>query len=401
MNYLVAFDKFKGAITAEEAVALASDTISESQPEALILKAPLTDGGEGFATLLGSALGGEIHSVEVPGPRFLPVSANFSMVDGENIPSAAWDIRGFPESLRSGKIAFIEMASASGYECLEDDQRDPWKTTTIGTGMLMQKAVEAGAGGLILGIGGSATNDCGAGALEALGVCYYDRELQAVSNIIPERFREVNTLGSTSHMLDAFPPVRIACDVVNPLLGPDGASRIFGPQKGLKDEDFDRMERNIWKMGTRILGLFGLAPTDWDQHLNEPGSGAAGGIGFALRHALPDSSFVEGFPLVSSLLDLPGKIAQADCIITGEGRLDVSSLSGKGPVGLIRMASPSSNILFLAGSIDSAAADKLKESHPNLTTRALSVPSWTLEEALQKTPETLVAAIRESILPDT
>jgi glycerate kinase len=273
---------------------------------------------------------------------------------------------------------------------------DPWKTSTIGTGILMQSAIDAGAKALVLGIGGSATNDCGAGALEAIGVHYYDRELQAISNLTPELFKLVNTVGSTSHLLDSFPPVRIACDVTNPLVGPLGATRVFGPQKGLRAEDADQMERTLDKMARRFLGLFGKNPAGWDEHLNEPGSGAAGGIGFALRHALPDSRFVEGFPLVAELLDLPAKASEADVIITGEGRLDESSLGGKGPVGLIRL-NASKKIYLFAGSADPTTVDKLRDDFPKLEVVTISDPEWSLEEALAATPDSLAIALRSVV----
>jgi glycerate kinase len=397
MNYLIAFDKFKGAMAAHEAVALAGRTIGELDPSASVAPAPLTDGGEGFASILAGAIGGELREVEVSGPRFTPVKARFALIEAGKLPEAALHRLQLPLGDATGRIGIVEMASASGYECLSPDELDPWTTSTIGTGMLMLKAVEAGAQALVLGIGGSATNDCGAGALEALGVLYYDRMLQSVSEITPSTFKLVNTLGSTSHLLDTFPLVRIACDVTNPLLGQQGATRVFGPQKGLKEADIDRMERGMDKMGRRILGLFGKAPEQWDNLMAEPGSGAAGGIGFALRHALPDSRFVEGFPLVADLLDLPSKVREADLIITGEGRLDQSSLGGKGPVGLLGLANPGSRILFLAGSTEDEAAEALKDNYKNLTIRPISESGWPLEKALAETPGSLVKALKESL----
>lgn len=392
MKYLVAFDKFKGALTALEAAHLAADTISGIDPGASVELAPLTDGGEGFAGILAEVLGGELREVEVPGPLFDPVMGRFALIDASSIPARAMDRLQLDVQ---GKIAIVEMASASGYECLTDDQRDPWKTTTIGTGKLMQVAVEAGAEAIILGIGGSATNDCGAGALEALGVHYYDITLQAIENVTPEKFRLVTTVGSTSHLLDKFPPVRIACDVTNSLLGENGATAVFGPQKGLKPEDKDRMERNMRKMATRLLGLFGKAPVDWEDYLAEPGSGAAGGIGFALVHALPDSAFVEGFPLVAELMDLHGKIEDADVVITGEGYLDESSLGGKGPVGVVRMASGAKRVILLAGSMEEATLQSLQANQTNLEGLAISDPDWPLEKKIASNKETLPAALKE------
>lgn len=397
MKYLIAFDKFKNALGAREACQVAAEGLAQKDPAARIETAPLTDGGEGFATILADALGGEVRTATVPGPLFRPVEGRFALVEANRIPKAAWKRLGLPDSVSGGTIGIVEMASASGYECLSDEERNPWQTTTYGTGVLMKEAVKAGADALLLGIGGSATNDCGAGALEALGVCYYDRVLQPVTEVVPATFKLINTLGSTSHLLDAFPPVRIACDVTNPLLGPEGATRVYGPQKGLEEKDMERMERTVRKMGTRILGLFGRNPAEWETLLAEPGSGAAGGIGFALRHALPDSRFVEGFPLVADLLDLPAKVSEAGCIISGEGRFDASSLSGKGPVALVRLASPTQRILLFAGSLDEEALKRLKASHSNLEAIALSDPDWPLEKALRKTRSSLEKLVGEKV----
>jgi glycerate kinase len=393
MRYLLAFDKFKGALGAAEACAVAADAIRAAAPQAAVAAAPLTDGGEGFATILGEALGGEVRRVSVAGPLFSPLEGRYALVPGAAIPAPAWRALRLPDPLRKGPIALVEMASASGFESLDDTRRNPWRTSTYGTGQLLRAAADAGAGAIVLGIGGSATNDCGAGALEALGVCYYDRDLQPVTRVVPDTFTRINTLGSTSHLLDAFPPLRIACDVTNPLLGPHGATRVFGPQKGLQPDDAERMERALRKMGSRILGLFGRDPAEWERLLAEPGSGAAGGIGFALRHALPDAAFVEGFPLVAEWLRLGDELQAADCLLTGEGRLDASSLSGKGPVGLLRMADPSRPVWLFAGSVDAATAAQLGKAHPNLRVIRISDPDWPLETALARTPDSLRQAV--------
>lgn len=397
MHYLVAFDKFKGAITAAEACRIARNAIAEKYPDAVITSRPLTDGGEGFATVIAEVAQGELHEVEVPGPRFAMVRGKFAMVDAANIPAAALQRLNLP-SLQTGTgIAFVEMASASGYEHLSDDERDPWKTTTYGTGLLIKHAIGAGAGAIVLGIGGSATNDCGAGALEALGVACYDRQLQQITHVTPDKFKLINTLGSTSHLVDRFPPLRIACDVTNPLLGENGATRVFGPQKGLKPEDTDAMERTMRKMGSRLLGLFGKNPAEWDTLMSEPGSGAAGGIGFALRHALPDSGFVEGFKLVSEILDLPRCIRNADCILTGEGRFDASSLSGKGPCSLVELAGVDSTLHLFCGSADDSVADELMQKFPGLSIRVISDRTLPLAQSLKDTSVNLHGSVSDSI----
>lgn len=399
MSTLIAFDKFKGAISAAEACELAARVVRECRPEEAVEVAPLTDGGEGFASILARVLGGELRLITVPGPRFQPVEGIFALMPGSRLPESAWSRLQLPADLRHELIGFVEMASASGYESLSEAERDPWETSTFGTGVLMKAAVEAGARALVLGIGGSATNDCGAGALEALGVCSYDQQLQPVTSLVPSKFHHIHTMGSTSHLLDRFPPVRIACDVTNPLLGESGATRVFGPQKGLKAGDQARMERTLHKMGSRLLGLFGRPVEQWESLMAEPGSGAAGGIGFALRHALPDSRFVEGFPLVADLLDLDRKTRQADCLITGEGRLDQSSLGGKGPVALLGLAGPGKRMLFLAGSLDEGAATRLSQKYPGLEVERISDPDWPLARALAETASSLERVLREKLHP--
>ena len=393
MHYLLAFDKFKSAITSDQACSIAKEAILESDPGATVSICPLTDGGEGFASVIATVLNGSLHEVEVPGPRFAPTSGKFALVEVEKIPVPALTRLELPGLNSGDRVAFVEMASASGYECLSDEERNPWETTTYGTGVLIKAAVDAGAKAVVLGIGGSATNDCGAGALEALGVAYYDRELQEVTKVTPGKFKLINTVGSTSHLMDTFPPVRIACDVTNPLLGENGATHVFGPQKGLKPEDLDRMERNIRKMGSRLLGLYGKNPADWDDLMAEPGSGAAGGIGFALRHALPDSSFVEGFQLVSEILNLSDGVSNADCVLTGEGRFDKSSLAGKGPFSLLVLTGQEKPVNLFCGSADPETVNQLSSIYPNLKVSEISDPDWPLDRSLRETPNTLKKAV--------
>ncbi len=393
MRYLLALDTFKGALPAMEANRIAAATIRATQPGAECDLAPLTDGGEGFAAILAAALGGTVRVIEVPGPRFAPVPGRLALVPGARVPPPAWEILRLDAAAREGPLALVEMASASGYECLAPAQRDPWQTSTIGTGALLREAAHSGARAIVLGIGGSATNDCGAGALEALGVVYHDHARRPVARITPARFREVAGATADPARLATFPPVRIACDVTNPLLGPRGATRVFGRQKGLREEDTERMEAAVQRMAHRLLQLFGREPGGWEALLREPGTGAAGGIGFALRQALPDSRFVEGFALVAAMLDLPARIAAADCVVTGEGRLDESSLDGKGPVALLRLAGPDKPALFLAGSISGPALKQLQQEFPLLEAYTLSDPSWPLEKALAETPAALQAAL--------
>lgn len=401
MKYLLAFDKFKGSLTAEEAVDTAARAIRQQQPDATVLPAPLTDGGEGFAAVFATAMGAELHEVEVPGPLFSPVKARFATIPLDQLPRSARDLLDLPDLPPSSTIAFAEMASASGYQQVPEPDRDPFQTTSFGTGRLLQEAARAGAGAIVLGIGGSATNDCGAGALEAFGALFYDRDLQPVTSVSPAKFSQIASVGSTSHHMTDFPPVRIACDVTNPLLGPHGATAVYGPQKGLKPQDADRLERSMHRMASRILGLYGRDPARWEQDMAEPGSGAAGGIGFALRQALPDTRFLPGFSLIAACLDLARKATFADVVFTGEGRFDTSSLSGKGPVGLLRLLPDGSRAVLLAGSLEEKAVAALQSELPglSLSMHAISDPDWPIETALARAPGALSAAVQSHLPP--
>lgn len=335
MRVLIAFDKFKDALTAREACQIAADAIQKLHPEAIIEQSPLTDGGEGFVEILTQLGGGIIEELSVAGPRFGQTDVKMGWVDLADLPSAVIAQLDVPAK---GRLAIIEMAQASGFECLSPAQRDPWQTSTYGTGELIGHAIEMQAEAILLGIGGSATNDLGIGALEALGLTAYEADLQPLSQLTPAKWPRIASLGGLVNAEGHFPPIRIACDVDNPLLGDSGATKMFGPQKGLKPEDSARFERGMRKQALRLLGLFRHPPETFQDRLAEPGSGAAGGIGFGLRTSLPDVRFVAGFPLVESWLQLASKIESADLVITGEGAFDASSLRGKGPGTVVTMA---------------------------------------------------------------
>lgn len=391
---LLAFDKFKDALDATTACETAAKVILEQKPDTEVRHMPLSDGGEGFARILTEAVKGQLKNLEVSGPRLTPVNAHYGWVDIEQLPSGVADFLRIPQS---GKLAIIEMAQAAGFERLQAAERNPWKTTTIGVGELMADAIKEGSDAILLGVGGSATNDLGVGALEALGLQFYDRELQPVRQMTPERWKLAATVGGTLKLSGKIPPVRIACDVRNPLIGAEGATRVFGPQKGLSAEDLPTMERWVEKMARRLLGCFAV---DWDQYeaeLNRPGSGAAGGIAFGLRTALADVELVSGFDLFSRWCRLQENLDWADTIFTGEGAVDAGTLSGKGPGSLIQCSRPEQRIVFLAGRIDAEVQSLLSNDYPWVSCRALSPEDWPLDRALRETRGQLAKRIREII----
>jgi|TARA_B110000438_G_scaffold240764_1_gene239578 glycerate kinase len=394
MRVLIAFDKFKDALTASEACEITRRAVEERLPSADIEVAPLTDGGEGFVEILTQLSGGTIEELSVAGPRFEQTDVIMGWAELAELPESVVAQLDVPQQ---GRLAIIEMAQASGLELLNPEERDPWQTSTFGTGELIAHATEMGAAAILLGIGGSATNDLGLGALEALSLQAYQADLQPVPQITPEKWSQITSLGGLVNAERRFPPIRIACDVDNPLLGEHGATHTFGPQKGLKPEDIDRFERGMRKQALRLLGLFAHEPISFEEKLAEPGSGAAGGIGFGLRTSLPDARYVAGFPLVEAWLQLAKKIDSANLVITGEGAFDASSLRGKGPGTVVSMAEKAGRrVQLFAGAVGRDVAEKLP-SRAGAT--AISPPELPLPQALKEAPERLKHSV-EAFLAD-
>jgi glycerate kinase len=246
------------------------------------------------------------------------------------------------------------MAQASGLDLLEPEQRDPWHTTSYGTGELIGRAAEAHARAILLGIGGSATNDLGLGALEAVGLEFRDTEGAPLHKITPAKFGELARFAGEPW--PHLPDLRIACDVRNPLLGPNGATAIFAQQKGMPAGDFPRLEKTVGAMAKKLCAHFDQPKT----LMMEPGTGAAGGLGFGLRVACA-AKLVPGFALISAWLKLEDRIRCADLVLTGEGRFDASSLSGKAVGALAEMAlKHHKKLVVFAGQVDDSAAASLR-----------------------------------------
>ncbi len=373
MRVLLAFDKFKDSLAARPACEAAASALRARHPDWQLDLCPLTDGGEGFAASLTSVADGRMESVQVSGPRSAPVAAQFGLVPVQNIPPAA---RARLSLSDAATLAVIELAAASGLALLPPEQRDPQQTTTYGTGELLRAAATAGADALLLGIGGSATNDLGLGALAALGFRFLDAHGQPVDNPAPTTWPRIVRIEGRAEL----PPLFIACDVTNPLLGPRGATATFGPQKGLAPMDALRLEKEMARMAALLCAAGGKLFSQSAQ----PGAGAAGGIGFGLMVAC-DAKLVPGFALVSDWLGLPQRIAAADLILTGEGRFDATSLAGKGPGAVVaagqRLGKP---VHVFAGSID-GPDDGYRH--------ALTPAGLPLAEALPRTAELLSAAV--------
>ncbi|MCC5807504.1 MAG: glycerate kinase [Opitutales bacterium] len=390
MRVLVAFDKFKDSMSADVACERAAQALSELLPEWEIETAPLTDGGEGFVRILTTSLGGELVEAPVNDALGRETTAVYGRVDMTQVPPAALRILRLGQS--SGTLAVIGMAEASGLEALRPEERDPWQATTYGTGQLIRHANESGATAVLLGLGGSASNDCGLGALEAMGVLAYAHDHQPVRNLAPAKWNRIASLGGLYNLKSKSVPLRLACDVANPLLGPNGATAVYGPQKGLKPVDFDRLERAMAKTADRLLGLAGIPETAFAARKTEPGAGAAGGIGFGLRTLLPNAAFVPGFETVAALLRLDDKTRRADIILTGEGKFDESSLHGKAPAKLIEQARGEAAVWVFAGRVALPAGRRPPRLSADRVV-AITPENMPLDVALQRGPELLEAAV--------
>jgi len=312
LNILVAPDKFKGSLTAEEAVDAIRLGIERCYPSARIDPVPLADGGEGTASLLTRATNGRFFSQIVQDPLGRPVEASYGL-SGD------------------GQTAFIEMAQASGLYRLAPGERNPLLTSTYGTGQLIAAALAQGVDTIVLGIGGSATNDGGTGLAAALGYRFRN-EAGELLNPTGGRLAEIAHIEAESILPQLRNvQIRVACDVDNPLCGPTGAAAIYGPQKGANSAMVERLDQGLRHLAQVVERDLGITSAD------EPGSGAAGGTGFGARVFL-GAELTSGFSLVSTYLRLADRIRQANLVITGEGSLDEQTLSGKLIGGLTRLA---------------------------------------------------------------
>ncbi|RXK53123.1 glycerate kinase [Oleiharenicola lentus] len=366
MRALIAFDKFKDALSAEAACEVAARVLRHTHPDWELDLCPLTDGGESFGEILTKAAHGRLDCHAVTGPMGATVRAPIGFVDAAKLPPP---VRSRLALAPAERIAVIGMASASGLELVPPDRRNPWRTTTRGTGELIGHARDAGASVIVLGVGGSATNDLGLGALAALG-WLFDREP------LPENWPHLRRIGGGA----CLPRIIIACDVVNPLLGAHGATATFGPQKGLKPADVPCLDAEMARVAALLCAAAGQPFTATET----PGAGAAGGIACGLMVAA-GATLTPGFELVSDWLGLADRIAAADLVITGEGRFDATSLAGKGPGSLVREARRQGKTAHVfAGSLG-ITADGF---HHAITPAGLPLP-----EALARCPELLAEAV--------
>lgn len=326
MKIVIAPDSFKESLSALEAANAIERGFKAIFPNAQYKKMPMADGGEGTVQSLADATDGRIIECTVTGPLGEPVQSFFGLMG-------------------DGKTAVIEMAAASGLHLVPPEKRNPLLTSTRGTGELIAAAVDTGVQHIIIGIGGSATNDAGAGMIQALGGKLYDKtgmeigpgggalaELSAIdmSNLDP-RLRDVH--------------IEVACDVDNPLTGPRGASAIFGPQKGATPEMVQLLDRNLGHFADIVEHALGKPFRDIE------GAGAAGGIGGSLL-AFLNADLKRGIDIVLDAVNFEEEVKDADLVITGEGRIDSQTIYGKTPIGVAKAAKKHGiPVIGLAGSL--------------------------------------------------
>ncbi|WP_217540284.1 glycerate kinase [Vibrio metschnikovii] len=326
MKIIIAPDSYKESLTAMEVATAIENGFKQVFPNAKYLKLPMADGGEGTVQSLIDATGGSIFTTSVTGPL------------GEQVD-------GFYGLMGDGKTAVIEMAAASGLHLVAPELRNPMKTTSYGTGELIKAALEHGVEQIIIGIGGSATNDAGLGMAQALGVKMLDAQENDLGfgGEALAKLARIDTSAIDPRLANIT--LQVACDVNNPLCGEQGATQIFGPQKGATPEMIAQLDANLAHYAQIIKTQLAIDVKDI------PGAGAAGGLGAALIGLL-GASLRPGIEIVMQAVNLSDIVKDADLVITGEGRIDSQTIYGKTPIGVARTAKRFSvPVIGIAGSL--------------------------------------------------
>ncbi|MGM0549216.1 MAG: glycerate kinase [Bacillota bacterium] len=370
MNILVAPDSFKGSLTALEVAENIEKGIKKAAPKAKVELLPLADGGEGTVQALVDATQGEIIQAEVLGPLGNKVQAFYGLL-GDN------------------KTAVIEMAAASGLPLVPQAKRNPLKTTTYGTGELIKSALDQGVEKIIIGIGGSATNDAGVGMAQALGA----QILDAAGNQIGfgggslDQIVEINLENLDSRLKSV--EILVACDVDNPLFGKNGAAYVYGRQKGADRKMIKKLDQNLRYFNQMVIKKLAK---DLSQ---VAGAGAAGGLGAGLLAFLA-ADLKAGIEIIFELLNFEKQLENVDLVITGEGCLDAQSLNGKVVVGVAHAAAKKRiPVIAIAGSLG-AKADKILTEGISSYFSIINKPA-NLDEIINQSPE-LIISLSEQII---
>lgn len=327
MNILIASDSFKDSLTSSEVANIIEESFKNVFSKAKIKKVSLADGGEGTVKTLIESDNGKLVELKVKDPLGREIDSYYGIIN-------------------NGKTAVIEMATASGLELLKKEERNPLKTSTYGVGELINHALENGVKEFILGIGGSATNDAGLGMLEALGVKFFDKNQDEIENLV-QNMDKIDSFDITS-LKEKFKniSIKVACDVKNPLCGENGASHVFGKQKGANEQMIMQLDKNLSHFAKVCEKTFNKVTQ------NIEGSGAAGGLGFALLTFL-NAKLESGIDLIMKSVNLEDDIKKSDCVITGEGKIDKQTIEGKTPIGVARLAKKyDKKVIAIAGCVD-------------------------------------------------
>lgn len=329
MRVLVACDKFKGSLSAQEACEAVREGLRAGGVEADFELCPIADGGEGFTAAMVGALGGEWAECPACDALGRKIRARYGIC-----------------RVADDDVAVIEVAEAVGLWRIGPGERNIMKATTAGVGQMIRHAAKVkNVDRVLMGLGGSATNDGGVGMAAALGIAFFDQQGWELEPV-PEAMAKVASAGEAGRI--GLPRIEVACDVDNPLLGPAGATAVYGPQKGAGPEELQRLEAFLAAL---------VEATEGGDIAVKHGAGAAGGMGFGLMR-FAGAELRNGFEMVAEALDLEERIRRADVVITGEGALDAQSLSGKGPVGVARLGRQTgAMVVGIAGKVSPEVAE--------------------------------------------
>ena len=311
MKIVIASDSFKGSMSSVDVAQAAERGIHQVFPDCQVVAVNVADGGEGTVEAIVDALGGEIITAKVSDPLGRKIEARYGI---------------------AGDTAIIEMAAASGLPLLKAEERNPWATSTQGTGEMIMDAIARGCRKFLVGIGGSATNDAGTGMLQAMGFRFYDANRQLITSCCGGRMAEIASIDDSAVPEDVRQSVfTVACDVDTPFCGPEGAAPVFAPQKGADAEMVNRLDAGMASLAKVIADKYGV------DVVPVAGAGAAGGMGGAF-YAFLHATLKKGIDMVLDAIDFDSTIQGADLVITGEGKVDFQTAKGKTAAGVLSRA---------------------------------------------------------------
>ncbi len=357
MKVVVAIDSFKGCVTSLEAGNAVKKGVLQANPSNEVVVVPIGDGGEGSLEAIVEANNGTYNNVIVKGPLLKDITCEYGVISTTN-------------------TAVIEMATASGLNLISKNQRNPMNTTTYGVGQIIKDAIEHGFTNFIIGIGGSCTNDGGIGMLQALGFEFLDE----YNNQIPFGAKGIEYLKTikTDNVIPSLKKCnfKVACDVNNPLVGLNGASHIFAPQKGADNEMVIELDKLLNKYSDLVKDTLGIGDK------NYPSTGAAGGLGFALMYFL-NATLTSGIDLILKETNIESFIKNSDIVVSGEGKLDEQTMMGKAPIGVSKLCKKYNKPLIAISGIIDPNVTSLNENGINSYFSIINT-ICTLEEAMDK-----------------